>query len=137
MKYLDSNIFIFAFISDDKNSELCKSVLEKVSSGSLTACTSVLAWDEITWIARKSLGRQDSLDEGKKFLEFPFMDILDADESTVRLAQNLIEKYDINPRDAIHAATAINAGAKEIITDDSDFDRIKELKRLTIEQAAK
>ena len=45
-------------------------------------------------------------------------------------AQKLIKFYNIKPRDALHAATALLQGSNEIISDDIDFDKIKEIKRL-------
>ena len=35
----------------------------------------------------------------------------------------------LKPRDAIHLATALKAGASTIVSDDADFDNIKEIKR--------
>ena len=131
MKYIDSNVFIFSFLTNDDNSKLCQKILEKVAEGRLQACTCVLTWDEITWIAKKVFGKEDSVTEGKKFFEFPYLSILNVTESIVRIAQNLIEKYAIDPRDAIHAAAAISSGCNKLISDDTDFDKIKEIKRIS------
>lgn len=64
---------------------------------------------------------------------FPNLRILGVDEEIVKYAQNLIEKYNLKPRDAIHAASAIKNGAKEIITNDNDFDIVNELERVGLE----
>ena len=48
-----------------------------------------------------------SIELGRKFLEFPNLKLLNIKRSTVLRAQKLMEKYEIKPRDAIHAATAL------------------------------
>jgi len=134
MIYVDSNIFISSFLTDDKKSDTCKSIISKIVNNEVTAFTSVLTWYELVWVARKHLGKQDSIGEGKKFLEFPSLRILDVDELIIRMAQDLMESYNLKPRDAIHAATAISHGVKQLISDDPDFDAVKEIKRVPIEK---
>ena len=41
-----------------------------------------------------------------------------------------MKTYEINPRDAIHLATALIFESSEIISSDTDFDNIKEIKRI-------
>jgi predicted nucleic acid-binding protein len=43
------------------------------------------------------------------------------------LSLNLMKKYGIFPRDAIHASCAIASRIENVITTDSDFKRIEEL----------
>ena len=71
-----------------------------------------------------------ALAEGRRFLEFPNLKFLKVDGPTVSRAQELISKYEIKPRGAIHAACALENGIKEIVSDDPDFDEVKELKRV-------
>jgi len=40
-----------------------------------------------------------------------------------------MERYPLKPRDAIHAATALAEEASTILSDDADFDAVKELHR--------
>ena len=44
-------------------------------------------------------------------------------------AQALISKYNLHPRDSIHVSSAIGKKIKTIISDDEEFDKIKEIKR--------
>ena len=43
--------------------------------------------------------------------------------------EEIIEKYNLKPRDAIHVASALTNNIKEIVSDDPDFDKVKEIKR--------
>ncbi len=135
MVYIDSNVFIYSVISNSEElSALTKNILLKIAEGKLSAITSVLTWDEFVWIARRTLGPDLAEIEGSKFLNLPNLKFVSTDEHVIREAQRILEEYKLKPRDAIHAAAAISSGVTEIITDDQDFDAVKELKRVSIEK---
>lgn len=100
----------------------------------MKAATASLTWDELVWSIRKICGAEIAIDEGKRFLEFPNLKILSIDEKTIKEAQEIVEKYKLKPRDAIHVSCAIKNNIKEIISDDCDFDKIKEIKRVRLEE---
>ncbi len=57
--------------------------------------------------------------------------ILPVEEIDLSLAIELLESHpEIQTRDAIHAATMIHNGIKEIVSTDSHFDLISEIKRI-------
>ena len=80
---------------------------------------------------QKKEGREKALKEGKLFIQLPNISFLNATLAIINKAQEISEQYNLKPRDAIHAATALANGIKEIVSDDSDFDKIKELKRIS------
>ena len=134
MAYIDANVFVYAIVSDDEDKKLkCREVLHNIVSGKIQASTSVLTWDELVWVLKKCLTNNEYLDKGRIFLETPNLTILQADRKTMFKAQELMSVYSIRPRDAIHAATALLNKEPEIITDNLDFDKIKEIKRIAIE----
>ena len=132
MNYLDANIFIYAATNDDEKGDISRDILYKVANNKLDACTSFLTWDEVVHIIRRLKNIEIASMEGRKFLHFPRLMLIRVDEKIMALAQNLISKYNIKPRDAIHSATAILHGDKKIISDDSDFDKINEIKRIKV-----
>jgi len=129
-KYIDSNIFINSVLYDDEKAERCKEIALRISNREIFAITSVLTWDELVYAIRKNLRREIAIIEGEKFLRFPNLIFIDANKNIISMAQKLIKRYNLKPRDAIHAATAISQGCQEIISEDSDFDRVEELKRV-------
>lgn len=138
MIYLDSNVFIYSIVASEKTerkSLLAKRILLKVVEGELKAATSSLTWDEIVWGIRKILDLEIAVRKGREFLEFPNLRILRVDEKTIKGAQKIVEKYKLKPRDAIHVSCAITNNIKEVISDDPDLDRVKEIKRITLEKA--
>lgn len=108
----------------------CLKIMGKIAKNEIDACTSVLTWDEFFQFVKKSLGSDYAKLSGQRFLNIINLKFLDSDFKVVSTAQRLTEKYNLSPRDAIHAASAILNGCKEIVSDDPDFDKIKEIKRI-------
>ncbi len=131
-KYIDTNIFLYPLLYEDEKAKVCKSILLKIGKKEIIGITSFLTWDEVVYSLKKLLGRDIAIKEGRKFLKIPELVFVRTDENIIYKSQELIEKYNINPRDAIHAATCILTSANELLTDDSDFDKIKEIKRASI-----
>ena len=135
MKYIDSNVFILPIVYDTKvenKAESAKNILIKIADGDLNAATSFLTWDEIVWTVRKLMNPKIAAKEGEKFLQFPNLELLEVKKNVIDKAQGIVNKYGIKPRDAIHVASAIENGIKEIISDDSDMGKIKEITRVSL-----
>ena len=131
--YVDSSIFLYPIIyklEAVEEARESKNFLLKISEGLVEACTATITWDEIVWVVRKIFGLKPSIELGRKFLEFPNLKLLNVKRSIVLRAQGLMEKYEIKPRDAIHAATALENGIETIVSYDRDFDKLEEIKRL-------
>ncbi len=131
--YIDANIFINNVLYDiEENLEAKNSniYLQKIIRKEILGITSTLTWDEFTWIIRVNLGKEVAIKKGKEFLVFPNLIIKNVTLSTISRAQDLISKYDIRPRDAIHAACALENNVDIICSFDDDFDEIKEIKRI-------
>ena len=92
--------------------------------------TSVITWDEVTWIVRRILGVEASVALGRKFLRFPNLKILGIRKTTILKAQEVMEKYRLRPRDAIHSATAIENKITTIVSYEGGFDSVGGLKRI-------
>ncbi len=139
MAYLDTNIFVYAAIEKPGNTNalLSKAILKKVAARMLPASTSVLTWDELIWVCRKIFPLEEANSVGNSLLAFANLQVKDFTPAVASRAGELFVKYKLKPHDAIHAATAILAGEKEIITDDADFDKISELKRVTLADASR
>ena len=110
MLYVDSNIFLYPVIYKLETVEEAREsrdFLLKISEGLIEACTATIIWDEVVWVVRKVFGLKPSIELGRRFLEFPNLKLLSVKRSVILRAQRLMEKYKIKPRDAIHAATAL------------------------------
>ena len=130
--YLDTNIFVYAAINNDLLGEKCRKILSDISENKIAAYTSSLTWDEVVYAIWKKEGKEKAIEEGKLFLQLPNISFFNVTAIIISKAQELIENYSIKPRDAIHIATAIVNDINQIASDDPDFDKIKELKRIKI-----
>jgi len=132
--YIDSNIFIYPAIYDPDavpEAAQAKARLHEIASGSIKAFTSTLTWDEVTWVTLRLFGIEKATAQGASFLKLPNLRLLRVDLETISHAQTLLEKYNLKPRDAIHAATAIRNGISKILSYDEDFDTLPNLVRVS------
>jgi predicted nucleic acid-binding protein len=136
MAYIDSNVFLYPVLyqaETQPKAKKAKEVLLKIENGSLSACTSTLTWDEVVWVTTRVISRNEGITQGQKLLGFPSLEFITVDESVLAQAQGLMNKYKLSPRDSIHAASALNRRIKTVISDDEDFDQIKEIKRIPLQ----
>lgn len=133
--YIDSNVFIFPIIYEDiPKAEKAKEILRDIEKRRITAYTSILTWDEVVWVVFKVLGKADSIEISKKLLKFPNLRFINVNDNIIIKAQYLREKYQLNPRDAVHCSSSITKRIKKIISDNKDFDVVKEIERIPIER---
>lgn len=129
MIYLDANAFVYAFIYADKRADHALELLDNIVRGKENAATSALTYDEVIWAVRKIGGREKSLEAGDAFLSIRNLTIIPVDSNTIQQAHTLSKRYNISPRDAIHAGTCIQKNIPTIYSEDTVFDQIKEIKR--------
>jgi len=127
--YLDSNVFLYATLNTEAAGDKARSLLQRIHQGEEQAKTSALTVDEILWNVKKHRNLDDAIDAAEAFLNFPHLELAYVTGELVAFALSLIRKYRLDPRDAIHAATAITEKAEYIVSTDPHFDKIKELKR--------
>src|SRR3989344_4726924 len=116
-KYLDSNVFLYPLLYEDDKARAAKEIVRDFVSKKFLAYTSVLTWDEFVYILKRERGKEIAEAESDKFLKLPNLLFLDIKKSLLFKAQELIKNYNLKPRDAIHAASAIVNDINEIISD--------------------
>ena len=134
MIYIDSNVFIYAAIYPDDKGNNARKLIQKITDGEIIAVTSSLTFDEVFWIVKKERDFEMALEAGKALLLMQNLTFIAVDDAILWQAHNLIEKHGFDPRDAIHAACSLAHGVYTIISEDSDFDRIKEFERKGLDE---
>jgi uncharacterized protein len=135
MVYLDSNVFIFAVTHDPTKYAKARkaiTVLRSLEEGEIEGVTSFLTWDELTWVVWKLEGRDAGISAGAALLKLENLSLLSVNSSVMLRAQELIERYHLKPRDSIHVASALVAGEKEVVSDDTELDIVREVKRTSL-----
>ncbi len=125
MLYLDSNVFIHAALNREESGRRARALLRAVQEGRTEAGSSALTFDEIVWAVKKHRSQDDAAAAGEAFLRMPGLKVLQVDGDLVSSALDLIRRHGLDPRDSIHAASAIEAKVEAIISSDNHFDRLK------------
>lgn len=128
--FLDTNVFIYAAGQEHPEKAPSVALLSRIAAGELEAVTSVEVVQELHRVYRRRGMLQAGLALGREVLRL-FPDVLPiARPDLVRAAQLLERLPQLSPRDALHAATALNHGVGVIVSVDTDFDAVRELRRV-------
>ncbi|MFW5953650.1 MAG: type II toxin-antitoxin system VapC family toxin [Candidatus Natronoplasma sp.] len=129
MKYLDSNVLIYASLDDGKKGDWCRSLLKKIEECEEKAGTSYLTYDEVLWKIDNAASREDAIEATETILTMPNLRFFEVDSEVIWKAHELIKQKGFDPRDAIHLSSALNHGIYTIVSEDADFDEYTEIDR--------
>ncbi len=132
MLYLDSGVFIYAALSREAIGHRARVLLQKVQEHQEEAGSCPLSFDELVWVVRKYRTREDGIAAGQSFLSLLNLRILPVDQDSLFSAISLMNRYPLDPRDAIHASAAITTQCSVLVSADTHFDRVKEIVRKPI-----
>ena len=127
--YLDAPVFIASIVNTDTQGEKARAILQAVTKNRIQGYTATLTFDEVVHIVKKLAGSEFSVPAGEYFLRIQNLKFIEVTHESIVLAQEVIKKYNLKPRDAIHVACALQRKILLIVSDDTDFDKVKELKR--------
>jgi len=145
--FIDANIFIYDILNVPEYVDSCSFFLKRVEAGSIDGFTSLLVISEVIHklmlselIEKYGLKPHEVLIKMKKEPEIisslrKYKDILSKIKTIgIKILQNtdkthekaitFIKKYNLMSNDAINAALSREYGIEDIVTNDSDFDRV-------------
>ena len=128
--YTDSNLFIYSALDKGLIGSEAKIIIKKINDGEYNAYTSTLTIDEVLWKVQKDVGRGIASETAKKMINLKNLKFIDADLFVIQKAVEIYQTEKIDPRDSIHLASMKKLKLNLIISSDSDFDKIKEIKRI-------
>ncbi|MCK4347135.1 MAG: type II toxin-antitoxin system VapC family toxin, partial [Thermoplasmatales archaeon] len=107
--YIDSNIFIFASTDKGKLGQNCRGIIRRINEQKIACAASFLVVDEVMWILKKNVGRDDAIKITKAMLSMPIKWV-EVDKSVIIKMIDIFEKTTLDPRDAIHIASMKELG---------------------------
>jgi predicted nucleic acid-binding protein len=127
---IDTNVFVYARGTDHPYRMPCRTILRSARDGALTLEASVEVVQEFAHLLlRRGVDRVAALEEVAEVRAQCRLHAFDVDVLN-EVTRLLAEQPTLGVRDAVHAATAVQAGIPAIITTDRVFDRLRGLTRL-------
>jgi predicted nucleic acid-binding protein len=108
-----------------------------MSEGGWEGVTSSLVLDEVLWSIRRNATKELALETAERIYAIAHLSVIGVSERVPQRALPLMRKYNLDPRDAFHVATMLEAGITIIVSTDADFDRVKEIRRIAPAAAGK
>ncbi len=97
------------------------------------AYTDVLVLDELIYVSKKKYGIPYELSiEFIEAIVLPYINILELGEEEYEHASKLMIEYKLKPSDSLHIGAMLNNGINVIVSEDKEFDKIKQIKRVWI-----
>ena len=126
--FLDSSFLIYMnTMTNDKRRHI-EELFRKLLGEPLFI--NMLVVDEVLYVSRKYGVLYNVTLNFLRNIVLPYTEIIPIEEEDVKPVEKYLLKYNLKPSDAIHLATMEKIGANHIVTEDEDFDKVKEVKRI-------
>jgi predicted nucleic acid-binding protein len=135
LKYLDTNVIVYAIENHPKYGEKCKKILQDVESGKLRVSCSMLVLVELMNVLKKVNRVLSKQGRRELIIEDNVEALLSIGVAWIDLDFLIVERassysFDINGVDYIHVASMETNSISEILSADADFDRVPTVKRI-------
>lgn len=127
--FIDTSVIMYAGGVEHPHRAACRRVLEGVADGSIEAVTSTEVVQEI--LHRFARGRRDVGQRMARSVLDLFDELIPIDRQSIAAAVSLYADHpQLCTRDALHVATCVNSAIGEIVSVDSGFDAVGEVRRI-------
>jgi len=127
--FIDTSVIMYAAGAPHRHRAACRRVLERVAEGSIYAATSTEVVQEI--LHRFARGRREV---GQRMAEATldlFDDLIPVDRRSIAGAvSDYARRPQLSARDVLHVATCVSRGIGAIVSVDSGFDAVAEVRRI-------
>jgi len=128
--FLDTNVFLYAVGGPHSERDACRMLLRRVGDGTVEATVNTEVIQEILFVlTRRGHGREALKLAGDVASLFP--ELLSVTRADMIAACKLLGRHPkLSVRDAVHAATMLNAGLHIVVSVDPDFDWLPDIRRV-------
>lgn len=109
-RYWDSDCFLGHLLSEPDKEKQCAAVLEEAKNGNVLIVTSALTVAEVLNLRGKLPLPKAERDKVVAFFKNPFIHVRNVTRRVAESARDMVWDHGIKPKDAIHVATALDAG---------------------------
>ncbi|GEM_PF-496613 len=127
--YLETTVFTYLVLDDGEKGKIASDILEAMQNGAFTGVTSFVTFEELVFVVWKNLGREEAIKAGTNFLNLTNLEIAASTRDTAQITMEEMTQKKLRPRDATHCATVKERGLAEMVTEDRDFNRAKEIRK--------
>jgi predicted nucleic acid-binding protein len=106
-RYWDANVFLGWLKAEADKVAACQGVLDAAEAGTIEIVTSALTLTEVIKMKGQQAITRDKEEKIRGFFEQPYIIIREVDRYVAEAARELIWSHGVDPKDAIHLATAI------------------------------
>jgi len=128
--FLDSCFLIYLNAMVDDRRRLIEELFRRLLEEQLF--TNMLVVDEVLYVSRKYRVSYETTLDFLKNMMLPYAEVLPVEEEDFKPAEKYLLKYGLKPSDAIHLATMEKAGINNVVSEDREFDKVKEIKRIWV-----
>ena len=137
MRFIDASVFLYAFLKPKKSvpkdilelKENARRILLRIEKGEKVA-TTVIHLSEVANILESYTSKTKSIEYIKAILSKPSIHVYDVSVASYSEAVLKAEEYMIGVNDALALVYMEKLGLSEIYSFNSDFDKIKWVKRI-------
>ena len=123
-RYWDANAFLGWLNDEPDKAHECQGVLDAAETGLIEIVTSALTLTEVIKLKGQSPITRDKEDAISGFFEQPYIVIREVDRFVASHARQLIWAHNVQPKDAIHLATALRLKLPVLDTFDGDLIKL-------------
>ena len=117
MRFIDTNIFIYALTAHPSFGQTAKRILERLESGE-EATTSTLVLCEIAWVL-EAMGKQGSIESTlEKILSYNSLKTIEITSDDMLMGANNMAAYSVDFNDGVNIALMMRLGISEIYSND-------------------
>lgn len=106
-RYWDSDVFLGYLLNEPDKVDACDSVLAAAENGKIIIVTSALTLAEVLYLKHKQKIPKESRSTIEDFFKNRFISVQNVTRAIAEKARDVVWDYGIQPKDAIHVATAL------------------------------
>ncbi len=123
LRYWDTVTFL-RFLLNDEGSDVCASILKEAQAGRLCIVTSALTLVEVVKLRHHEPIPKADADKIRLFFQHKYIEVKDLNRYISEAARDLVWNNAVDPKDAVHVATAMRFHVPRLDTFDCGLCRL-------------